>query len=225
MRSKKVPFDIKIYDNYIEIIPKEGVKDNSLYEVQLKNLRPANSIDEIEDFTVKFVTAMTPMFATILDVSSLIDIVEIPEDIVLYNIREASKYAEYIYDIVHKRRKKINHDNIPFAVKEFTRYKAAKDCLMKIYMSLVSDKMVEGELGEVKFKVRESIPDLKKLLEYLDKEINKWLDAIKGHDLEGRACMKTAVKGYHHGGLNPRRSIDKKRTPKPVSLSFDRGVY
>ena len=200
MAVERIDYDIKVFDNFIEIIPKDGMKDNSVYEVRLRGLRALCSGDDIEETTVKFVTAMTPMYCGIMDVASLLDIVDIPEDIVLYNIREASKYAAYIFETANKKTKpntKIDEKNIPFAVKEFTRFKAAKDCLLKIYMSLINDNVVEGTLGEVVFKTRDQLPDIKKILEYLDSEIAKWLDAIRGFDLEGRARMQTTVRGRY----------------------------
>ena len=224
MAVEKVKFDIKVFDNFIEIIPRDGVKDNSVYEIKLNGIRPQGDGCFVGDNTVKIATAMNPMYCNIMDVSSLLDVVDIPEDIILYNIREASKYASYIYESAFKN-KKIKDNNIPFAVKEFTRYKAAKDCLLKIYMSLVSDNVIDGTLGDVNFKTRDQLPDIKKVLDYLDAEINKWLNAIRGYDLEGRARMKSAIRGYHHGGRNPMTSSEKKVTPKGVPLSMNRGVY
>lgn len=224
MAVERVKFDIKVFDNYIEIIPRDGVKDNSIYEIKLRGIKPLSDGSYIGDENVKIITAMDPMYCSIMDVSSLLDIVDIPEDIVLYNIREASRYASYIYETTFIN-KKIDIKKIPFAIKEFTRYKAAKDCLLKIYMSLVTDNIVEGTLGEVKFKTRDQVPDIKKILDYLDLEIGKWLDAIRGYDLEGRAKMKTAIRGYHHGGRNPMTSFEKKQTPKRVPVGMNRGVY
>lgn len=225
MPIEKVDCTLEILDNFLEIKPIAPLKNDSIYEIKVKGLTSLNGNVPLDVIKVKFVTEMTPMFCSIMGVESLLDIIHIPEDIILYNIREASKYAEYIFDLIHKGKKKIDKDNVPFAVREFTRFKAARDCVMKIYMSLATSKTVEGTLGEVKFKNKEQIPDLKKILEYLDKEINKWLDAIKGHELEGRSEIKTAVRGYHHGGLNSRTSSDRKVTPKPVPLDLGRGTY
>lgn len=177
----------------------------------------------VNDYKIRVITAMAPMYCNIIDVESLIEIAEIPDEMILYNIREASKYADYVYKSMYESRrhknfkikKEINKEDVPYAVKEFVRYKATKDCLMKIYMALATNKMLEGALGEVKFKVRETMPDIRKLMEYLDGEIQKWLDAIKGYDLEGRTINETAVKGYWHMYITP------KRTP----LSFNRGTY
>lgn len=224
MAVENVKFSVKVFDNFIEIIPDSGVKDNSIYEIKLNGIRPLSSGEYIGEKIVKFTTAMNPMYCSIMDVSSLLDIVDVSEEVVLYNIREASKYASYIYETTYKF-KKIDDKNIPFAVKEFTRYKAAKDCLLKIYMSMVTDNVVEGTLGEVKFKTRDQLPDIKKVLDYLDDEIKKWLDAIRGYDLEGRAKMKTAIKGYHHGGRNPMASSERRQTPKAIPLGMNRGVY
>lgn len=229
MAVERVDYDIKVFDKYIEIIPKDGMKDNSIYEIKLKDLRALKTQDILDDIEVKFATAMSPMYCGIMDVASLLDIVDIPEDIVLYNIREASKYAAYIFEITNRKSRpnaKLDVNNIPFAVKEFTRFKAAKDCLLKIYMSLVNDNVVEGTLGEVVFKTRDQLPDIKKILEYLDSEIAKWQDAIRGFELEGRARMQSAIKGYHHGGRrNPMTQYEKYQTPKGVPLGLNRGVY
>ena len=251
---EKVNFTVNIIDNILEIIPTDGIKNNSIYEISVKGLKPyieKNYIDEfsftlnnscldsdiellkdktfdnayVDDIKIKFVTAMAPMYCQIMDVESLLEIVDVPIDIILYNIREASKYADYVFEAIFRNSKyhyrnvykeiKIDPNNIPFEVKQFVRYKATKDCLLKIYMALATNKMLEGALGEVKFKVREEIPDLKKVLEYLDDEIQKWLDALKGYELEGRAITETAIKGYKHRYYNP----------KKVPLSMNRGVY
>lgn len=223
MATERIKYDIKVFDNFIEIIPEKGMKDNSIYEIRLKGIMAINGT-EVEEQTIKFATAMSPAYCTIMDVSSLMDVVDIPEDIILYNIRESSRYADYIYEKSFPG-KRLKADKIPFEVKEFVRYKAAKDCMLKIYMSLVSNNMIEGTLGEVKFKTRDQLPDIKKVLDYLDREIKKWLDAIKGYHMEGRAKMKTAIKGYHHGGRNPMASSESSVTPKGIPLSMNRGVY
>ena len=224
MSTERVNCEIKVYDNFIEIIPTNGIKANSVYEFKFKGIQPLGEGQYIGEEMVKVTTEMEPMYCGLMDVSSLLEIVDIPEEIVLYNIREASRYANYIYESTFKGRTLL-YNKLPFAVKEFTRYKAAKDCLLKIYMSLITDNVIEGTLGEVNFKLRDQLPDIKDLLDYLDDEIAKWLDAIRGYDLEGRAKMQTAIRGYHHGGRNPYTSIEKKVTPKGVPISMDRGVH
>ena len=214
-------------------LPKQIYVGTNVFEVDTSELDVGVVVDKdyseeadntfIDDYKIRIITAMEPMYCNIIDVESLLEIADIPDEMILYNIREASKYADYVYQAMYNARRhkdfkvksKIDKDNVPFAVKEFVRYRATKDCLMKIYMALATNKMLEGTLGEVKFKVREDMPDIRKLLQYLDGEIQKWLDAIKGYDLEGRSISETAVKAYRHLYVTP------KRTP----LGFDRGVY
>lgn len=212
MAIEKVDFIVRAYDKYIEIIPKDGVKDNSIYEIKLKGIRALNSREDLIETDYKFITAMNPMYCSLMDVESLMDIVEIPKDIVLYNIREASKYARYVYDSYNYEN--FNNKRIPYAIKEFTRYKAAKDCLLKVYMALVTDNLIEGSLGDITWKTRDKVPDIKKLLQYLDEEIAKWLDAIRGYEFEGRARPKTAVK----------HSSPIARLTKPIDLGMSRRV-
>lgn len=223
MATERVKFQVKVFDNFIEVIPEKGVKDNSIYEIKLNGVKDINGVDILSD-DIKFATAMTPSYCSIMDVSSLIDIADVPEDIILYNIRESSKYADYIYESYYKG-KKINKNKVPFEIKSFVRYKAAKDCMLKIYMAIASNDMLEGMLGEVKFKLRDKTPDIQRVIGQLDKEINKWIDAIKGYHLEGRAKMQTAIKGYHHGGKNPMTQSEKGVTPKGVPISMNRGVF
>jgi hypothetical protein len=237
---EKVTFDVKVYDNFIEIIPKDGMKDNSLYEVKLNGLKSLEFKENIDGVNFKFVTNMSPLFCNLNDVRVLLDDIDVSEDIVLYNIREASNYANYVYDLayasyhgtsyvkehnLYHNVTKLDSTNIPFAVREFTRYKAAKECLLKAYMSLATDDVVQGALGDVSWKTREQVPDIMKIIQYLDAEVSKWLEAIRGFDLEGRARMRTAIRGYNHGGINPRTYTERKITPKAVPVSMDRGVY
>ncbi len=121
MATESVKFDIKVFDNFIEIIPKDGIKDNSIYEIKLKGIKPTNDGIYTGEESVKIITAMNPMYCSIMDVSSLLDVVDIPEDIVLYNIREASKYASYIYETTFISRK-ININKIPYGRLMFTDY-------------------------------------------------------------------------------------------------------
>lgn len=225
MATQKIECNIQVIGKSIEIMPVEGMKDNSSYTIILKNIESTKAgITPLINQEITFFSAMSPMYCTLMDVESLLEIVKIEDSIVLYNIREASKYARHVFEVAFPV-KKLDEKNIPFAIKEFTRFKAARDCLLKIYMSLVTDNVVEGTLGEVKFKLRDQLPDIKKLLNYLDEEIQKWLDAIQGYELEGRAKIETAVRGYHHGGRNPMTGAERRVTPKSVPIGLGRGTY
>ena len=55
MAVQKVNYDIKVFDNFIEIIPKDGMKDNSIYEIKLNGIKGVKG-QYIGNQTVKFAT-------------------------------------------------------------------------------------------------------------------------------------------------------------------------
>lgn len=217
MAIEKVPFRARVYDTFMEFDLDE-IKDNSVYEIRFKNVKDVNG-EPMPDQVVKIITSLSPMYATIMDVQSILDIEKLPEDIVLYNIRAASRYADYILN-----KAKLKYSNLVFEVNNFVRYRALKDCLLKLYMSGATSSKTKGTLGYVTYEDGGSSVDISKLLKYLDDEIKYWEDAIEGY-FEGRAKMATAIKGYHHGGRNPYTSIEKQITPKGVPIGLDRGVH
>lgn len=224
MAIEKIKVEYEIVDNMIIITSENGFEDNSIYEIRIKTDNDGDYENNFEEQNIKFVSALSPSYCKIIDVESLISIVDIPADIILYNIREASLYANYLYEKI-KDGEIILMNNVPFYIKEFVRYKAAKDCLMKVYMSLITSKTVEGMLGEVKFKIREQIPDLKALLQYLDLELQKWIDAIKDKDIEGRARMKSAIKGSNYKTIYDSYKSTDGYGLGPVPLELERRLY
>lgn len=191
-----VKANIKVVDNMLIIEPVDGFKDNSIYEIRLKNIKSVND-DELNE-TIKFCTKLTPLYVDIDSVKSLIGDIDIDDDIILYHIREASRFADYI-------KTGIDEDNVPFEVSQFVRYKAAHECLLRHTVTLSSSVGISGTVGKVTFSEKETIKDISKLLDFLNKDIAKWLDEVKGFKLEGRAEMKTAVRGgtYSYPGYDP----------------------
>jgi hypothetical protein len=207
---EKIEFEIKVYDNYIELIPTNGVLDNSVYEIKLKNLKEYQGKRELETQTVKLCTALTPAYTNIQAVQSLIQDTKVPEDIILYHIREASKYADYISDT-----STINATNPSFEVTQFVKYKAAHECLLRFYVEKASGGGLKGTLGDIQFEESAKIPDITPLLKTLKQEIETWLDAIKGYKLEGRAKPLSALRG---------RKAVSPPIMTPLSLDYNRGT-
>lgn len=191
-----VKANIKVIDNMIVIEPLDGFQDNSIYEIRLKNVKSVND-DEITE-TLKFCTKLTPLYVDINSVKSLIGDIDIPDDAILYHIREASRFADYI-------KTGIDENDVPFEVSQFVRYKAAYECLLRHTVTLSSSIGISGTVGKVTFSEKETIKDISKLLDLLSKEIAKWLDEVKGFQLEGRAEMKSVVRGgsYSYPGYDP----------------------
>ena len=48
---EKVNFTVNIIDNILEIIPTDGVKNNSIYEISVKGLKPYIEKNYIDEFS------------------------------------------------------------------------------------------------------------------------------------------------------------------------------
>jgi hypothetical protein len=189
---EKVEVEIKVYDNYIEITPVSGVLDNSTYEVKLKGLKELNGRRELDSQVIKLTTALTPAYTTIQAVQSLVENANIPEDIVLYHIREASKFVDYIASASATN---VNATNPAFEVTQLVKYKAAYECLLRFYVEKAAGGGVKGQLGDVLFQEDAKMPDISMLLKSFKVQIQEWQDAIKGYKLEGRAKPLSGLRG------------------------------
>lgn len=183
----KVQNSFKIEGSKIEITLDEGVRDNSIYEIRIKKIESAHWKRELNDFNLKIFTKITPSYTSIESVKALIDD-EVSDDRILYNIREASRYAEYIKKEVYK-----SDLNIPFEVTQYVRYKAAYDSLLYFYIQRSSSMGEKGTLGEISFEHSTSSSH-KNLLDQLKDEVDYWELHLRGFGFEGRAKPQSAVK-------------------------------
>lgn len=181
-----IKFKTRVIGNIVEIIPEGGFLDNSIYEIKLKGIQSDNG-DELNK-TLKLCTKLTPLFVDIYSVKSIIDGIDVPDDIILYHIREASRFAEYI------KGQKISEENVPFEVSQFVRYKAAHESILRHMIHISSAIGINGTVGNVTFGEKETTKDISKLLDHLCKEVSKWIDDVKGFKMEGRASLQTAIK-------------------------------
>lgn len=184
---EKITPNIRVYDNFLELSLEDGFEDNCQYEIHLINIKDING--DICNKTFTLTTKLSPLFSDINAVKSLIEEDSISDYIILYHIREASRYAEYI------KGEKIDEDNIPFEVNQFVKYKAAHECLLNFSIKNSSSPGLSGTVGDVTFNDKETNRDITGLLTTFENEIQKWMDAIKGYHLEGRAAPDYAVRG------------------------------
>lgn len=183
---EKVKFKVSVINNILEIIPDDKIKDNSVYEFRFKDI---GAIDgQTLSTTFKLFTKLSPLYVDVQSVRVLIDNIPIEDTTILYHIREASRYADYL-------KSSIKQDNIPFEVTQFVRYKAAHDCILSFSVRLASSTGYKGTVSKVSFEEKETTRDISKLLDHLCKELKGWEDALKGYKNEGRAKMQVANRG------------------------------
>ena len=165
----------------------EGVRDNSIYEIRIKKIESAHWKRELNDFSLKFCTKITPSYASLESVRALIDD-EVADERILYNIREASRYAEYIKKESYK-----DDLDIPFEVTQYVRYKAAYDSLLYFYIQRSASMGEKGTLGEISFEHSTSSSH-KNLLDQLKDEVDYWELHLRGFGFEGRSKPQSAVR-------------------------------
>lgn len=193
---EKVKCTIRVYDNFMEIIPLDGVKDNSVYEVRIKGLKQYNGYKTLPSETITFCTKMTPAYTSLEAVKSLVENCNISDQTILYHIREASKYADYIKKCktMYGANKHYAHEEIhAFEKEQFAKYKAAYECVLRFYMDKAAENGLKGTLGDITFDTNTKLPDISKLLAALKKEVTDWELALQGHT-NIRAGIKTGVK-------------------------------
>lgn len=181
-----------INEDSIEIELLEDLKANSKYT--LKVIAIENIYGDMYSNDFVFNTQMKPMYCDLEAVTSLIGEYKISDEVILYHIREASKFAEYIASLDYKV---IDENNVPFVVTQLVKYYAAHECLLRHTVDLSSSSGISGTVGNVTFSEKETTKDISKLLNHFCKEKDKWKDAINGYGNEGRARMKTTVRGRY----------------------------
>lgn len=189
----------KVIDNMLIVEVPDGIKDNSQYELRVKGLQSTDGKSQLEDFRYKLVTAMSPAYCTVSDMAALRDTFDIPESMILYYIREASKYADYIKEASSELSTSTGTAvvEISFPVYQFVRTKVMLDCLLKAFINKAAGAGIKGTLGKISFENTEKYAsNLDDLLDFLKAQLKLWEYAIRGYELEGRAAPVWAKKAY-----------------------------
>lgn len=184
-----VDFSIKVYGNTLEIIPSEPIKNNSIYEITLSDVRAWSKPSKfLEKETWKVYTKLSPRYCALESVMSLIDSIEIDEDRVLYYIKEASLYSDYIANT------SFDEDNVPFNIAQFVKFRSAHDALLKLYIERASEAGRKGQIGEINFETSDNTDAIKNLLNYLKGEADKWERKAMNEDYLKGAAPKAVVR-------------------------------
>lgn len=187
-------YSYRISGNEIEIELDNGFKDNSIYEIKLNNIKSKSG--DLISKTITFTTKIRPLYSDIFAVKSLLGDIDIEDNVILYHIKEASKFVNYIISNSDYPFK-VDEDNVPFNVSQFVKYYAAHECLLRHTVDMSSSTGISGKVGEVSFSEKETVKDISNLLKHFCSEIDKWKEDIRGYGFEGRARMTSAVRGIN----------------------------
>ena len=186
----------EILDNMLIITLPDGIKDNSNYEIRVKGLESTDGKSQL-DMNYRVVTALSPSYCTVSDVAVLQDTFGISENVILYYIREASKYADYVVSASAGVGATGTVTEITLPIHNFVITKVMLDCLLKAFINKAAGAGIKGTLGKISFENTEKYAsNIDDLIDALKAQLKMWLDAIRGYELEGRASPVWAKKAY-----------------------------
>lgn len=186
-----VDFEVKIDGNFLKITPVGGVKDNSVYEIRFKRIDSVLKNKTLKDKKIKIISNLTPCYVGIESVRILAEVFDATEEEILFYIRDASKYADYIRS--HCTFVPVVEE-IKFELEQFVKTKAILDALLKGYVSKSQLAGLKGVLGNLSFENGDTLGSIQNVINYFKDELRKWGDAIRGYHLEGRNTPRTAIK-------------------------------
>lgn len=199
---ESVKFTYRIYDNFIEITPIDGIEDNAIYDITIKNLKSHDHTREVESVKKKITTAMTPCYCDINDVKVMVDVLNIPDSTILYLIRDASRQADFINGAP------IDTSNgIPFEVSKYVAVRATVLALSRAYLDSADKSGLEGTVGKISFKNGTKVSDINTLINRYRNEEKTWQEAIRGYTFAGRNHSKFALRADKTLWATPTRKI------------------
>ena len=147
------PFEYTIFGNRLEIKPTGGMKPDSLYEIRIKRLE---SIDGKKVLKYKVFTVASEQisnFYTLGDVNYLINVFDASDTEVLYALKEASQFAQFLLNQIPGYE---NRADLPYLLQQFCKLRATLSLVSKHAVTTTTSGKVSGHIGNISFGSTES---------------------------------------------------------------------
>lgn len=196
---KITPINIPEPPNPREGITQPAFKDNSVYDFKIPKLKAINS-SALEDIHVKYITSPTPCYISLRDVTSLANGLSLDDESVMYHIREACKYADYIASdynskVMDGNYMTLDKDNIQirhYEIYMFIKYKALRDCLLDFYIKeAAKPDTIKNQTGDLIYEHKFNLKAIKDLLDDIEEEHEEWVEKV----ITITASPMTALRG------------------------------
>lgn len=163
------------------------LKDNSVYTFELKDIKDIDGMILPKE-KITFTTAVTPAFIEAKDVLGLAEGLELPEHLIWYHIKEASKSAMFYANKYNNDNKGYGEDIVldkdtiqeryyPFYV--YIKYKAFRDCLLTFYTKKAAEpNRIKNQTGDLVYEEEFDLDRIKALLDKIEKEYEDILEEI-----------------------------------------------
>lgn len=147
------PFEYTIFGNRLEIKPTGGMKPDSLYEIRIKRLE---SVDGKKVLKYKVFTVASEQinnFYTLGDVNYLINVFDASDTEVLYALKEASQFAQFLLNQIPGYE---NRADLPYLLQQFCKLRATLSLVSKHAVTTTTSGKVSGHIGNISFGATES---------------------------------------------------------------------
>lgn len=147
------PFEYTIFGNRLELRPVSGVKPDSLYEIRIKKLESVDGKKVLKYKVYTVASEQISNFYTLGDVNYLIDVFDASDTEVLYALKEASRFAQFLLDQIPGYE---NRADLPYLLQQFCKLKATLSLVSKHAVTTSTSGKISGHIGNISFGSTES---------------------------------------------------------------------
>lgn len=147
------PFEYTIFGNRLELRPVGGVKPDSLYEIRIKKLESVDGKKVLKYKVHTVASEQISNFYTLGDVNYLIDVFDASDTEVLYALKEASRFAQFLLDQIPGYE---NRADLPYLLQQFCKLRATLSLVSKHAVTTSTSGKISGHIGNISFGSTES---------------------------------------------------------------------
>lgn len=147
------PFEYTIFGNRLELRPVGGVKPDSLYEIRIKKLESVDGKKVLKYKVYTVASEQISNFYTLGDVNYLIDVFDASDTEVLYALKEASRFAQFLLDQIPGYE---NRADLPYLLQQFCKLRATLSLVSKHAVTTSTSGKISGHIGNISFSSTES---------------------------------------------------------------------
>lgn len=147
------PFEYTIFGNRLEIKPTGGMKPDSLYEIRIKKLESVDGKKVLKYKVFTVASEQISNFYTLGDVNYLINVFDASDTEVLYALKEASQFAQFLLNQIPGYE---NRADLPYLLQQFCKLRATLSLVSKHAVTTTTSGKVSGHIGNISFGATES---------------------------------------------------------------------
>lgn len=147
------PFEYTIFGNRLEIKPTDGMKPDSLYEIRIKRLESVDGKKVLKYKVFTVASEQISNFYTLGDVNYLINVFDASDTEVLYALKEASQFAQFLLNQIPGYE---NRADLPYLLQQFCKLRATLSLVSKHAVTTTTSGKVSGHIGNISFGATES---------------------------------------------------------------------